>query len=317
MPKLTKAYFLHALSPLHVGSGRGAGFIDLPVMREKVTNWPLVPGSSIRGVLADYHKATEDERKKIGATSEENKEISMKKAAFGLSDDDGVNADNINSGSLVFTDARLICLPIRSFYGTFAWVTSSMVLHRFKRDLEMAGLVDGLIVPAETEKILLPEGSESVIQDDDSNIYLEDLDFSAQPDTDVAKWAKNIAAWCFPGDDTWQHQFRKRFALIPNGSFDFLSKTGTEVNAHIRIKQETKTVERGALWYEECLPAETILAGLVWCDRVFPKGVATSEDLMREYCSGEMNLQMGGKATTGKGMVRCLFTEGGINNGHS
>ena len=43
----TKMYWLHALTPLHVGAGRGVGFIDLPIMREKVTNWPLVPGLSL------------------------------------------------------------------------------------------------------------------------------------------------------------------------------------------------------------------------------------------------------------------------------
>ena len=34
-------------------------------------------------------------------------------------------------------------------------------------------------------------------------------------------------------------------------------------------------------------------------------------DIFSEFCNGEvLNLQVGGKATTGKGRVRCLFTKG-------
>ncbi|HEY7420145.1 MAG TPA: RAMP superfamily CRISPR-associated protein, partial [Ktedonobacteraceae bacterium] len=43
--------FIHALSPLHAGTGQGAGVIDLPVAREKATNIPFLPGSSLKGAL--------------------------------------------------------------------------------------------------------------------------------------------------------------------------------------------------------------------------------------------------------------------------
>jgi CRISPR-associated protein Cmr4 len=46
-------YYLHALSALHVGSGQGAGVIDLPIVREKATHLPYVPGSSLKGVLRE------------------------------------------------------------------------------------------------------------------------------------------------------------------------------------------------------------------------------------------------------------------------
>ena len=49
--KDTKIYWLQAVTPLHVGAGRGVGFIDMPVMREKVTTWPFVPGSAMKGVM--------------------------------------------------------------------------------------------------------------------------------------------------------------------------------------------------------------------------------------------------------------------------
>jgi len=299
MPANTKMYWLHALTPLHVGSGRGMGFIDLPIVREKVTKWPLVPGSAVKGVVADHSGATKDARES------DTPDGKLLKAAFGLSGD-----DYSNSGSLVFTDARLACLPVRSLYGTFAWVTSPLLLLRLKRDLELAGLASSLPEPeAVTEQDLhCPQGTASALKDASNKVYLEDLDFAAHENSIAATWADKIASWVFPHDPTWQGEFKKRFAVIANDSFDFLSETGTEVNAHIRIEQEKKTVAKGALWYEEALPTETILAGLVWCDRVYPKNGTTQEQLMQQFCTAELKLQIGGKATVGKGQIRCLFS---------
>lgn len=38
-------YWLYALSPVHVGTGQGVGFVDLPIAREKVTGWPAGTGA--------------------------------------------------------------------------------------------------------------------------------------------------------------------------------------------------------------------------------------------------------------------------------
>lgn len=297
MPDNIRMYWLHALTSLHVGSGRGVGFIDLPIMREKVTNWPFVPGSAVKGVLADFFEATEEKRKTDP----------LLKAAFGRSDDEGSNA---NSGSLVFTDARLVCLPVRSLFGTFAWVTSAFALQRLHRDLATAGLAGNLQVPENSkEELLLPRGAASVLKDPGGKVYLEDLDFISSEDSVVQNWAEQLAGWIF-ADQLWQLAFKQRFAVLPNDSFDFLTETGTEVNARVRIAPERKTVEKGALWYEESLPTETILAGIVWCDKIFPQNSATQEQLMQKFCSTERerHLQMGGKATVGKGQVCCRFS---------
>ena len=50
-----------------------------------------------------------------------------------------------------------------------------------------------------------------------------------------------------------------------------------------------------------------LLAGLVWCDRVYGYSGTTPQQLMDDYCAGECPLQIGGKASIGKGRVRCCF----------
>ena len=297
MARTETTYWIHAVSSLHVGAGRGVGFIDLPVMREKATNYPFVPGSSIKGVIADYYGATKETRK--------SNEIFQK--AFGKADDDEnpEGRSDANAGSLVFTDARLVCLPVRSFFGTFAWVSSPFSLSRLKRDLRLTGLPE--LSLEKNEIACLQGGSGGVLPGPDGKVYLEDLDFIAC-DRDVSPWAELIAESVFKGTE-WFDLFGKRFAVVSDDAFSFLAETGTEVAARVRIDPEKKIVAKGALWYEESLPAETILAGTVWCDRVFgPAGQKlTAEDLFKEFCSGEILLQLGGKATTGKGLVRCLF----------
>src|SRR5579875_3801588 len=125
-----RIYWLHCLSPTHVGTGRGVGYIDLPIHRDKVTNWPVIPGSAFKGVWADHYGATEDRR---GSDPK-------LRLAFGRASDRETNASN--AGALIPTDARLVCLPIRSFQGTFAWCTSPLALQMLRRDLRLAGMVD-------------------------------------------------------------------------------------------------------------------------------------------------------------------------------
>jgi CRISPR-associated protein Cmr4 len=298
----TRMFWIHALTPLHVGSGQGVGFIDLPIMREKTTNWPLVPGSAIKGVLADHHKATEDARRngsKLGV-------------AFGTGGE-----ESANSGALVFTDARIVCLPVRSLYGTFAWVTCPLALTRLRRDLMSDGTGVGLSEPQsnDDQTLLVPDLSTSVLKDPENRVFFEDLDFTAVESDVVGTWADTIAKRVFPDDQQWQKHFRHRFTVAPDDSFSFLSELGTEVNARVKIDDETKTVSQGQLWYEESLPTESILAGIVWCDWVLPKSTFTAQNLMGDFCSGTRLLQMGGKATTGKGRVRCVFDQGGGSNG--
>ena len=49
----TEIIGLLAETYIHPGTGQSAGAIDLPVARERVTQYPFVPGSSMKGALLD------------------------------------------------------------------------------------------------------------------------------------------------------------------------------------------------------------------------------------------------------------------------
>lgn len=139
---------------------------------------------------------------------------------------------------------------------------------------------------------------------------MEDLDFKAQKCDTTNAWACQISKWVFPGDADWQAQFMRRFLVLPDAAFDFLCKTGTEVHTRVRIDDDTKTVATGALWTEESLPAESILAGIIQCDRIFGRNGEdiTPSGLLDRFAKDTLTLQIGGKATIGRGQMRCVFT---------
>ncbi|HAN99543.1 MAG TPA: type III-B CRISPR module RAMP protein Cmr4 [Planctomycetaceae bacterium] len=299
---MTKIYLMQALAPTHVGTGRGVGYIDLPIQREKLTNWPLIPGSAFKGVWSD------------ACRQELPPNDPRLKAAFGKAADSGQDS---SAGSLIPTDARLVALPIRSYHGTFAWCASPMVLRLLHRDLTLAGLNDLPTAPHGVKSPMAHVAEGSALAPDGA-VYLEDLDFKATPCPTATAWAEAIGSWYFPdeADAGWRKALRDRFVVVADDIFDYLALTGTEVATRVRINDDTKTVEDGALWTEESIPAETLLAGTILCDRVYHRSgddtrgaVPTVEELIESFATRPRQLQIGGKASVGRGRVRVTFMD--------
>jgi len=280
--------FTHALSPLHAGTGQGVGVIDLPIAREKATGLPFLPGSSVKGTLRD---ACEDKDKR--------------KQAFGPETD---NASE-HAGAVQFSDQRLLLLPVRSLAGTFAWVTSPYVLQRLLRDAEAAD-VDGLLgVPAPPEEGCAVSNDGCQIRVG-NKVVLEDLDPNAQPDALVGQWAVWLARRVFPGDAEAVSRFKARLCVVHDDVLNFLLDTATEITARIKLQDDKKTVQKGGLWYEEALPTETVLVGLVVATRVAASKATPNEVFTTVDSLLTKPLQFGGKATVGRGVCKLHMTRG-------
>jgi CRISPR-associated protein Cmr4 len=282
----TRPFLLHALSPLHAGTGQSSDIIDLPVARMKATGIPFLPGSSIKGVLRDARRAIDPEKSE---------------AVFGPPADPTKAPEH--AGALVVGDARLLALPVRSFRGTFAWVTSPLLLTLAKRDLEDASLT---IPSIDGRGARLARGSACI---HNGKLYLEDLDLAATETTEATLWAQRLGPLASPGDDI----FTKRFAIVDDDTMAFLWETATQVDARVRLDEEKRTVAKGALWLEESLPPETLLIGLFAADRSRRRNVNMSPDEVLDFTlAGEEVHQLGGKATTGRGRCRIIpFTKNG------
>ncbi len=282
-----KLLLVHALSPLHAGTGQGVDVIDLPIAREKATGIPYLPGSSIKGVLRE---ACQDDKKV---------------AIFGP---ETANASD-HAGSAQFSDARLLLLPVRSLAGTFAWVTSPLLLRRFVRDAQNCKGVQPLdSVPqptGETSCYVANQGCELLLQQQNvRSVVLEDLLLAPIEDATTETWGSWLGKHIFPDEIYWQNALRSRLCIVHDNVLSFLLQTATEVTARIQLDSSKKTVKRGALWYEEALPAETILSGLVVAaptrqanpghEAIF----ATVEKLTKT------TLQFGGNSTIGRGLCQ-------------
>ena len=286
MTQTTRAYFLHALSPLHAGTGDSADVIDLPIARMKATGIPFLPGSSIKGVLRANRKASGG-----GANDHHEKWL----ATFGPETADAA----AHAGALIIGDARLLALPVRSFKGTFAWVTSPLLLTLAKRDLGLDA--KDLDAPSITGRaaILADESFLKV----NNKLYLQDLDLEARHDQQLSGWTQLIQSQIFPGDDI----FAKRFAVVDDDTMSYLSEMATQVDQRIRIDAKTGTVADRALWIEESLPPETILIGLMEADKSRRNDCKLGpSDVMDFALPGEQTMQFGGKASVGRGRCRIL-----------
>jgi CRISPR-associated protein Cmr4 len=299
--------FVHALSPLHAGTGQGVGVIDLPIAREKATGIPYLPGSSLKGVLRETCPASD------------------RAAIFGP---EPTNAEEYAS-SVHFSDQRLLLLPVRSLKGTFAWVTSPYVLRRFAREVQDVGLAAQLpAIPQPAEPQETQRGQAMVAQQGSALgmpngqqplVVLEDLDLESAPDATTNAWATWVASYVFPGQPDWQTAFRERFCIVHDDILSFLLTTATEVIARIKLQEHTKTVQRGGLWYEEALPTETILTGLVAAMPTKNAGKTAKQvfDVV-DTLTRNQTLQLGGKATVGRGLCRIqMAAQGGNGNANS
>lgn len=286
-----KMMFMQAITPVHTGIGQSAGIIDLPVARERTTNWPYIPGSSLKGVFRDM------------CQSDGKCENNLLIDAFGP--DTQSAADS--AGALLFCDGHMLCMPVRSFKGSFAWVTCNAATRRLARDYEsMEHKVDSLqsVVVSEYESGIVGTGSLLAYND---KVYLEDLDLNREESETADNIAGFIADRLLTKDED-KTDFKARFIVVDDDLFTALVETCTEVSARIKINDETKTVDTTALWYEESVPAESIFWTPVLAA---PRKGMDSERLFTCIDTHGKMMQVGGHASVGKGIMRVTVDNGG------
>ncbi|NVJ09028.1 type III-B CRISPR module RAMP protein Cmr4 [Myxococcus sp. AM001] len=301
----SRPYLLHALSPLHVGTGQSVGVIDLPLARLKATGIPFIPGSSLKGVLRELRRprdAAGDARGLHDAV------FGPRRAKPGPEGDEPGDY----AGALAVGDARLLALPVRSFVGTFALVTSPLLLALARRDLggdagawpKVEPLAQRRARVASVKDCTVVSGGDTA----EPRVYLEDLDLPVTPEDDAAldAWAQGLAGMLPEGE---RALLTKRLVLVDDETMSFLWETATQVDTRVSICPDTGTAAKGQLWTEESLPAETLLVGVMGATGTFnpaPRKLAADAVLDAALGGEGTVLQLGGKATVGRGRCRLL-----------
>ncbi len=295
----TRLLIVHARSPLHAGTGQATAAVDLPIARDRATEMPFLPGSSIKGALRARARGAESALK---AGSEWAKVFGPETA----------NASD-HAGAVAISDARLLLLPVRSVAGTFAWVTSPYLLAAFARDAAQAGLpsTPSPKVPS-AEFALVAKGTLIGLDyDRKEKVVLEEFDLNRLPGAD--ELADKLAPIVFPDDAVWQDLLKRRLCVVHDDVMSFLSQHATEIVTRVSINPETGTAKDGQLWTEENLPSESVLVSLVEelpVKENRPLKAGAWLDLVQKELLGAP-IQLGGKATVGRGRCKLHLTKGG------
>ncbi len=292
--QVDRLLIMHALTPLHPGTGQSTGVVDLPVQREVHTQFPMIAASGLKGSLRAVAERVWQEEKVVEVIFGP----ATRKAADG-------------AGALAVTDARCLAFPVRSLQQVFVWVTCPLVLRRLQRDLALVGL-DGSRIPSppqvERGQALTPPGFATPL-------VLEELAFAVQ-----AGPADLFAALgaLVPGD--LARDLAGRVVLVADDDFTHFVRHCTQISVRIHLNdRKTTTGGGGNLWYEETLPMETLLYALLLaedarvhrdnCPELQP--AAAVAGALDALCRERPYLQVGGNETVGQGWCRLQLVKAG------
>lgn len=288
--------YLYTETPMHVGTGVGLGAVDMPIQREKHTDFPIIQASGVKGALRDtaelqWHR------------SEEGKALIQ--SIFGA---DSENRNITHASAMSPSDARILLFPVRALNGVFVWITSPTVLERFKQE---TGLADFPAIPQMTGNQdgvqALVSSSERIIN---NQIMLEEYTYLAQESPEARDWAEYLAAYALVGEatDFWKQRMISHLVILPDDEFRDFVKYSTDIVTRIHIDDVKKTVKDGQLFTQELLPADSLLYSLVHFTTTRNEGrderlvvhnvVATLTEAVGD------RIQIGGDETVGRGRVR-------------
>ena len=291
-----KALFLKVLTPLHAGSGTDLRAVDLPIQREIHTGFPKIEASTLKGCLRNAFKKLEKSK------------IDM---IFGKEGE-----GELSAAALAITDARLLFFPVRSAKGVYALITCPMVLERFRKDMELAGISEkegftaklsdvAPIAVCNKDNVLviqLNKEKQAVLLDE----YRYDLSYNAYNDS-FNKLCTKLQAM-LPSPNT----IADRAIILPDNDFKDFVTHATSVVTRIRVG-ENGVVENQGLFTEEYLPEESILYSLAMMgNSKLKSNPADAKELMSLFSKDFPKIfQIGADETLGKGFVETHLQGGG------
>jgi CRISPR-associated protein Cmr4 len=298
------AVFLYALSPVHMGAGSAIGVIDNPIQRERHTNHPCFAGSGIKGALRHGFKTLGGDAKLIDLL-------------FGPSSEGDREA--LHAGAVSFGDAQLVAFPVRSLRSGYVYATSPHALARTKRLLGMVGIDKRWMIPPVGEGQCALSEALGLLSDQ-SKLHLEVFEYTNAPAhaAAVQTIAADLAADAVPADEGFgyfKEKFEKHLVVLSETDFGYFAEHATLVEPHVRINEATGTADEGGLFYTENLPPESLLVAPLFASQTRagkgPDKEMSAEDVIakiRNVLNGQV-LQLGGDATTGRGLVKARIVE--------
>lgn len=273
-------------SPLHPGIGQNVGAIDLPIQRERHTQFPYLPSSSLKGALRSTLPLDEK----------------IKEAIFGAD----LRSSSHFAGAISFSDMKLLAFPVRTLTGIFRWVTSPIIINRLQRDLDLLGIewTNQISLNMKNTEVMV---SESYTGPD--KIIIEDLmlDVKKNPLIDVV--SNLIASICLTKDvqKASNEKLKKDLFILNESTFAYLLQYSTEVVARNVLDEEKKTSNN--LWSVEIIPRDTLFYSLIIVSEGKSEEAFDTDTLLNEFSDkvSDTYIQFGGYETIGYGWCATDF----------
>lgn len=293
------AVFFYAVSPVHMGAGSAVGVIDNPIQRERHTNHPCFAGSGIKGALRHGFES-------IGGAKD------LIPRLFGPES----GSQELHAGAVSFGDAQLVAFPVRSLRCGYVYATCPQALARAQRLLGLVGIQTAWAVPTVTEGAALLSNPALLSGD---KLHLEAFEYDAEVVSDKLRpFAKDLADKALPSGaahDYFRGKLTEDLVVLSDTDFAYFVEHATVVEPHVRIDPETGTADGGGLFYTENLPPESLLLAPLMASAT--RSPNESEKLDAESVMAKLKnvmhgctLQLGGDATTGRGLVLATVLEG-------
>lgn len=310
--------FLYAVSPVHMGAGQAIGVIDNPIQRERHTGHPCFAGSGIKGAVRHGFEVLANGKVQDRPLKE------LITLLFGPED----RAAELYAGAVSFGDAQLVVFPVRSLKGGYVYATCPQALARARRLMQAVGLaVNWPELPPVNEGECLVANPGLLAQRQMNGkptdvLHLEAFEYAAKERQNEAlkTIAADVATKALPSDEAYtffRDKLKTDLVVLSDTDFAYFVQHATLVEPHVRINPDTGTADSGGLFYTENLPPESLLIAPVLASQVRNGSKKGERDFMDaanvmsevKKIHGKL-LQIGGDATTGRGLVVATVVEG-------
>ena len=293
------ALFLYTVSPVHMGAGTATGIIDNPIQRERHTRHPSFAGSGIKGAIRHAFEALGGERALLAPL-------------FGPES----GSNDLHAGAVSFGDAQLVVFPIRSLKGGYVYATCPQALARARRLLDITRVACDWEVPAIDEEQHCRLANEK-LRSEGGKLHLEAFEYEAAVDENIAAIGRSLAAMALPAEESYAF-FRDKLAndlvVLHDTDFGYFVENATLVETHVRIDEKTGAAADRGLFYTENLPPESLLIAPLMASKTRGGGDTLGAEAVAGHLRNLLDnslLQLGGDATTGRGLVVARL-QGGV-----
>lgn len=322
-----------AVTPLHPGTGRAPGVVDLPVARDSL-GYPIVFASALKGAL----KALCGRR------------LCRKDGAICVDDSGRLRCDDCGDycmlccclfGSepgesetqpavLSVVDFVPFAFPTPSVDLGYVYVTSRLLLHRVYLILEsldyarsskageLKQVVGELIVKSsDDESIILGKPRHDTIDVAGLRERVRAVELSDTLKSKLAEILGKIGGLA--------STLSERLVVLPDDKAPSVIEKSLIKITRVRLRRDRKTVVEGALWTEEYIPPGTVFIGGIialpteneYCRKYCSESSVSEkvlERLLDEFKSRVLKAEndvvyfvVGGKETIGKGLIKAIL----------